>query len=87
MFPLMSENLAAGVQHVVAMRSDAVDMVAGPAEPAVTVRTGFILHVLLETVFGESLVFYMIGLVFFCGVLRHYFIIGFQIMFCKIMAN
>lgn len=64
--PLMSEDLTAGVQHIVAMRSDAVDVVARAAEPAVAVRAGFVFHVLLEPVFGESLIFYVIGFVFFC---------------------
>lgn len=64
MLPLMSEDLTAGVQHVVAVRSDAVDVVAGAAEPAVAVRAGLVLHVLLEAVLGQRFVFYVIGLVF-----------------------
>lgn len=67
MLPLMSENLTARMQHIVAMRSNAVDVVARAAESAVAVWTGFILHVLLESVFGESFIFYVIGFVFFCG--------------------
>lgn len=67
MLPLMSEDLAAGVQHVVTMGPDAVDMVAGLAEPTVAVRTCFVLHVFLEAILGESFVFYVISLVFFCG--------------------
>lgn len=65
MFPFMSEDLTARMQHIVAMRSNTVDMVARAAEPAVAVWTGFILHVLLEPVFGESLIFDVIGFVFF----------------------
>ena len=52
MLPLMSEDLATGVQHIVAVGPDAVDMVAGLAEPAVAVRAGFVLHVLLEAILG-----------------------------------
>lgn len=52
MLPLMSEDLAAGMQHIVAMGPDAMDMVAGLAEPAVAVRTGLVLHVLLEAILG-----------------------------------
>lgn len=52
MFPLMREDLAARMQHIVAMRPDAVDMVASPGESAVTVRTGLILHVFLEAILG-----------------------------------
>lgn len=63
----MSEYLTARMQHIVAVRSDAVDVVARAAEPAVAIRTGFVLHVFLETVFGESLIFNVIGFVFFCG--------------------
>lgn len=66
MLPFMSENLAARVQHVVAVRPDAVDVVAGAAEAAVAVGAGFVLHVLFEAVLGESLVFYVVGFVFFC---------------------
>lgn len=52
MLPLVSEDLAAGMQHVVAMRPDAVDMVASLTEPAVTVRTCLILHIFLEAILG-----------------------------------
>lgn len=52
MLPLMSEDLAAGVQDIVAVRSDAVNMVTGPTEPTVAVRACLILHVLLEAVLG-----------------------------------
>lgn len=65
MLPLMSEDLTARVQYVVAMRSDAVDVVAGSGEPTIAVWTRFVLHVLLEAVFGEGFVFYVVSLVFF----------------------
>lgn len=64
--PLMSEDLAAGVQHIVAVGSDAVDMVAGLAKPAVAVRTGLILHVLLKAILRKRLIFYMISFMFLC---------------------
>lgn len=52
MLSLMRENLAAGMQHIVAVRSDAVNVVASFAEPTVAVRTSFILHVFLESILG-----------------------------------
>lgn len=66
MFSLVGKNLTAGVQDIVAMRSDTMDVVTGFAESAISVRTCFIFHVLLEAVFGQSFVFYMIGFVFLC---------------------
>jgi hypothetical protein len=50
MFPLVSEDLTARVQDIVAVWSDAVDVVACLAEPAVPVRARFVLHVLLEAI-------------------------------------
>lgn len=67
MLPLMSEDLAARMQHVVAVRPDAVDVVTGLAEPTVAVRTSLILHVLLESILGERLVLDVVGFVFLCG--------------------
>lgn len=55
------------MQHIVAMRSDAVDMVASSGKTAVTVWTSFVLHVFLEAIFGERFVFDVVGLVLFCG--------------------
>lgn len=52
MLPLMSEDLTARMQHVVAMGSDAVDMVARLTKPTVAVWTGFIFHIFLEPIFG-----------------------------------
>lgn len=71
MLALMSKDLTAGMQYIIAMRSDAVDVVACATKPAVTVWTGLVFHVLLEPVLGESLVFYVIGFVFFCEEFIH----------------
>lgn len=51
MLPFVSEDLAARMQYVVAMGSDAMDVVAGFAEPAVAVWAGLIFHVFLKSVF------------------------------------
>lgn len=65
--PLMSEDLAAGVQHIVAVRPDAVDMITSSAKPAIAVRTRLVLHVFLETIFGKSFVFDVVCLMLLCG--------------------
>lgn len=48
--PLMTKQLPARVQHIVALRPDAVYVVAYPTEAAGIVRTRFVLHELLEAI-------------------------------------
>lgn len=47
-----------------------MDVVAGPAEATVTVWAGFVLHVLLEAILRQGLVFYVIGLMFFWNIVK-----------------
>lgn len=54
------------MQHVVALRSDAVDVVAHFGETAVFVGAGFVFHEFLEAVSGQLFVFYVGAFVFFC---------------------
>lgn len=63
---LVGEDLAGGMQDVVTLRSDAVDVVDDPRKLAAFVRTFFLFHKLFESVLGELLVLYVVRLVLFC---------------------
>ena len=65
-FPLVGEELAAGVEDVVAVAPDAVDVIVGPGELAAEEPTGLVLHELLESVLVELLVLHVVVLVFLC---------------------
>lgn len=54
------------MQNVVAIWSDAMNVVHNSGEFAALERTIFLLHELLEAIFCELLVFYVVSLVFFC---------------------
>lgn len=66
MLSFVREDLTAGMEYVVAVRPDAVDVVTGAAETTLPEGTRFILHVLLESVLGQSFVLYVVRLVLFC---------------------
>ena len=65
-FPLVGEELTAGVEDVVAVTADAVDVIVGSGELAAEEAAGLVLHELLESVLVELLVLHMVVLVFFC---------------------
>lgn len=50
MLPFMSEYLAARMQYVIAMRSNAMDMIASSTESAIPVWARFIFHVFFEAI-------------------------------------
>lgn len=60
---LVREQLSGTVQHVVALRSDAVDVVADLREATVLVWTRLVLHELFEAVPRQLLVLYVVRLV------------------------
>lgn len=60
---LVAEELPGTVKHVVALRPDAMYVIADLREPAVLVRAAFVLHELLEPVPRQLLVLYVIRLV------------------------
>ena len=62
----MGEELAAAVEDVLAMRSDAVDVVVGPGELAVQEPARLVFHKLLEAVFVQLLILHVVVLVLFC---------------------
>ena len=62
----MGEDLAGGVQDVVTLWSDAVNVVDDPRKLAAFVRTFLLLHELLKAVLGELFVLYMIRLMLLC---------------------
>ena len=62
----MGEELPAAVEDVLAMRSDAVDVVVGPRELAVQKPTRLVFHKLLEAVFVQLLILHVVVLVLFC---------------------
>ena len=64
MFPLVGEELTAGVEDVVAVAADAVDVIVGPGELAAQEPAGLVLHELLESVLVELLVLHVVVLVF-----------------------
>lgn len=64
MFSLVGEELAGAVEDVVALRPDAVDVVADFGEAAVLVGADLVFHELLETVARQLLVLDMVRLVF-----------------------
>ena len=62
----MGEQLPAAVEDVLAMRSDAVDVVVGPGELAVQKPARLVFHKLLEAVFVQLLILHVVVLVLFC---------------------
>ena len=62
----MGEELAAAVEDVLAMRSDAVDVVVGAGELAVQEPARLVFHKLLEAVFVQLLILHVVVLVLFC---------------------
>ena len=64
-FPLVGEELAAGVEDVVAVTPDAVDVIVSPGELAAQEPAGLVLHELLESVLVELFILHMVVLVFF----------------------
>lgn len=62
----MGEELAAAVEDVLAMRSDAVDVVVGAGELAVQKPARLVFHKLLEAVFVQLLILHVVVLVLFC---------------------
>lgn len=59
----MGEDLAGGVEYIVALRPYAVDVVDDARKLASLVRTLFLLHELLEAVLGQLLVLDVVRLV------------------------
>lgn len=64
MLALVREQLAGAVQYVVALRPNAVDVIADFREATVLVRTDFVLHEFLEAVARQLLVLDVVGFVF-----------------------
>ena len=62
----MGEELPAAVEDVLAMRSDAVDVVVGSRELAVQKPARLVFHKLLEAVFVQLLILHVVVLVLFC---------------------
>ena len=62
----MGEELPAAVENVLAMRSDAVDVVVGSGELAVQKPARLVFHKLLEAVFVQLLILHVVVLVLFC---------------------
>ena len=62
----MGEELATAVEDVLAMRSDAVDVVVGAGELAVQKPARLVFHKLLEAVFVQLLILHVVVLVLFC---------------------
>ena len=62
----MGEELPAAVEDVLAMRSDAVDVVVGAGELAVQKPARLVFHKLLEAVFVQLLILHVVVLVLFC---------------------
>ena len=62
----MGEELAAAVEDVLAVRSDAVDVVVGSGELAVQKPARLVFHKLLEAVFVQLLILHVVVLVLFC---------------------
>ena len=62
----MGEELPAAVEDVLAMRSDAVDVVVGSGELAVQKPARLVFHKLLEAVFVQLLILHVVVLVLFC---------------------
>ena len=62
----MGEELPAAVEDVLAMRSDAVDVVVGSGELAVQKPARLVFHKLLEPVFVQLLILHVVVLVLFC---------------------
>ena len=62
----MGEQLAAAVEDVLAVRSDAVDVVVGSGELAVQKPARLVFHKLLEAVFVQLLILHVVVLVLFC---------------------
>ena len=59
----MSEYLVARMQHIVALLSNTMDVVDNPGELAPLKGTVFVLHELLEAVFGQLFVLGVVRLV------------------------
>ena len=62
----MGEELPAAVEDVLAMRSDAVNVVVGSGELAVQKPARLVFHKLLEAVFVQLLILHVVVLVLFC---------------------
>ena len=62
----MGEELPAAVEDVLAVRSDAVDVVVGSGELAVQKPARLVFHKLLEAVFVQLLILHVVVLVLFC---------------------
>ena len=62
----MGEELPAAVEDVLAVRSDAVDVVVGAGELAVQKPARLVFHKLLEAVFVQLLILHVVVLVLFC---------------------
>ena len=62
----MGEELPAAVEDVLAVRSDAVDVVVGSGELAVQKPARPVFHKLLEAVFVQLLILHVVVLVLFC---------------------
>ena len=62
----MGEELPATVEDVLAVRSDAVDVVVGSGELAVQKPARLVFHKLLEAVFVQLLILHVVVLVLFC---------------------
>ena len=62
----MGEQLPAAVEDVLAVRSDAVDVVVGSGELAVQKPARLVFHKLLEAVFVQLLILHVVVLVLFC---------------------
>lgn len=63
----MAQQLAARVQHVVAVFVHAVNVIADPGETTVFVRAVFGFEELFVPIAQQHLVFQVVGFVFFCG--------------------
>lgn len=62
----MGKNLARGVQDVVTLRSDAVNVVDDPRKLAAFIRTFLLLHKLLKAILGKLFVLYVVRLMLLC---------------------
>lgn len=62
----MGKDLAGGVQHIVTLRPDAVNVVDDPRKLAAFVGTFLLLHKLLKAVLGELLILDVVRLMLLC---------------------